>query len=295
MISESFHLDASPKFIITIAAFGALALYQRVTRSRDDQKLEESLSMIRRCPSCRHIMASDATSCRHCSNRPTPERSSLELPQSQPIQKTQHEDHSRDDLERRPAQAAPTAEFTAEDYLREAVVDLVEASDLMDPKTTWHLVKEGILPRVSPSDRCEWIMPMHIERMAAPESTAGQTKVKPTGDVTFSLAFVFDRYVVFMIWSGVVKTKYEYVAIRFRDIVAVNPVEYSYRWETMDGFEILHSGGRLPLLGNPVDKYPPELLRRWNRRLAKRLTGQWVASWSDDEARVQQWTRPTAV
>lgn len=184
--------------------------------------------------------------------------------------------------------------FTAEDYLKEAVVTAASSMKELDAKLIWRLVADGILPVTRPDDRCECIIPTNIERGASPQSTAGMTKVKPTGDVTFALAHVFADRIIFMAWTGLLKTKFQLDTIKYSDIRAVNPVEYRYKMNKLPGLEILHAGGRFPVLGNDFTKIDSALNERWNVRLTKRLTGEWIPTWMEDRAVVERWSSPVS-
>ena len=182
--------------------------------------------------------------------------------------------------------------FTAEDYLKEAVVTAAATMKELDAKVMWGLVKGGILPAIRQDDRCECIIPTNIELGASSQSTAGMTKVKPTGDVTFALAHVFGDRVIFMAWTGLMKTKFRLETIKYSDVRAVNPVEYRYKMSKLPGLEILHSGGRFPVLGNDSTKVDPALNERWNVRLTNRLTGAWVPTWAEGKPSVERWAAP---
>lgn len=181
--------------------------------------------------------------------------------------------------------------FRPEDYLMVAATILASRA-AMDTNSTWPHIRDGLIPTLSADDKCECIMPMNIEIGGSQQSTANQTKVKPTGRVEFTLASIFQDRLVFLGWSGMFKLKYSLTTVRYQDVRSVSPVEFRYKMNVMPGFEIISSSERLPVLGNDPYKYDKDLLERWNRRLMKRLTGEWQPRWAEGEARVEEWGVP---
>lgn len=183
-------------------------------------------------------------------------------------------------------------QFQAVDYLETAARILAGNSKVMSLNATWPHIRDGLLPTLSPDDRCECVMPMNLELGASQGSTANQTKVKPTGKVDLTLAHIFQDRLVFLSWSGTFKLKYSPITINYAEVQSVSPVEYRYKMNDMPGFEIISSSGRLPVLGNDPYKYDKDQLARWNRRLMKRLTGEFQPRWAEGEPRVEEWAAP---
>lgn len=180
-------------------------------------------------------------------------------------------------------------QFQTVDYVETAARILAGNAKVMSLNGTWPHLKDGLLPTLSAGDRCEAVMPMNLDFGASQQSTANQTRVKPTGTVRLTLASVFQDRVVFLAWSGMLRLKYELTTVAYSDVQSVSPVEYRYKMNVMPGFEIISTSGRLPVLGNDPYKYDKQLLARWNNRLMKRLTGEWQPIWAEGEARVEKW------
>lgn len=184
------------------------------------------------------------------------------------------------------------SQFQPFEYVETAARILAGNAKLMSLSGTWPHLKDGLLPTLSVNDRCEAIMPMNVEFGASQQSTANQSKIKPTGKVDLALACIFQDRLVFLTWSGMLKLKYQLTTVAYAEVHSVSPVEFRYKMNVMPAFEIISSSGRLPVLGNDPYKYDNELLERWNRRLMKRLTGEWEPVWAEGEPRVEKWTAP---
>jgi hypothetical protein len=184
--------------------------------------------------------------------------------------------------------------FQPIDYLRNCISDLGRSSKQVPLKVTWSVVVEGLIPTLSAEDKCESIIPVNIEIGGSAQSTANQAKVKPAGKVTPALAHIFQDRLVFLRWSGTRRIEYELTTVRYDDVRAVNAMDFRYRMNTIPGFEILTTRGRIPVLGNDPYKFDKNLIARWNNRIMKRLTGEWQPQWAEDQARVERWSAPAA-
>jgi hypothetical protein len=186
-------------------------------------------------------------------------------------------------------------QFSARDYLVGAITSLVAETKgrPLGPKDLRIVADDGFLPRIKSTERCEAVIPINIELEGSAASTAKQSKVKPAGIVVLSFAGLFDERIVFVRSSGLVKLRWDIVSLDYASIREVNPVSYRYKLNDSDGLEVLHTNGRLPIVGNDAYKYDKAVLQRWNRLLELRLSGRVVPVWSTTEPSTERWTAPT--
>jgi len=191
-----------------------------------------------------------------------------------------------------PAMPRTVSQATPTECLKYAAAALNANSKLLPMKATWSHLSDGLVPFLDDGDRCEAVMPMNVEFGADPSPKAGLSNVKPTGKVDLTLACIFQDKTVFLHWSGLLKLKYDRTVVEHATVQSVSQVEFMYKMNTMLGFEVHSTAGRLPVLGNDPYKYPAGLLACWNSILIGRLRGHLVPVWDEECPLVDSWSCP---